>query len=302
VTPLAAARLSNTRYTLLALLFSLLWASGFSAMKIALRDAPPVTLMASRFLIAGTGLLALAYAQGATFPAGWRQWRPIALLGFLNHALYLGITATLLLWMSAGMGAVLASTNPLVLALVAPRALGEPLTRRKAIGLGLSFLGVVAMMWHRMGSDNHPLAMLGWLGCMAFLVAGTILFKRWRLPHDLSVINGGGLLVAGCLLTIPALLLESPAQIRLTAGLVLAQAWLVGVISMGAMVLWLWLLAHGDATRASAWWFLNPVLGLYLAALVLGEPLGPGDLGWAIVIATGIYLVQRGARSRPAAR
>lgn len=285
---------SAARYTLLALAFSLLWASGFAAIKIAFRYAPPLLLMASRFLVAGAGLLLVARLAGARLPRGRAAWRRIALLGLLNNALYLGVTAILLTHISAGMGAVLASTNPLTLALVAPWALGEPLTRPKAAGLVVSYAGVAGMMWHRIGGDNHPLAMVAWFGCTAFLVTGTILFKRWRLPHDLVVINGGQTLAAGVALVPPALAFESLDQVTLAPGFFLAQGWLVVVVSTGAMLLWLWLLQHGDATRASAWWFLNPVLGLFLAALVLGEPLGARDLAGAAVVAAGIWMVQRG--------
>lgn len=284
---------SAARYTLLALSFSLLWASGFAAIKIALQYAPPLILMASRFLVAGAALLVLARLRGAEVPRTWKEWRPIVVIGLLNNALYLGVTALLLLRISAGMGAVLASTNPLLLALVAPWALGEPLTRWKASGLAVSYAGVAWVMWSRTGGDDDPSAMTAWLACIGFLVAGTILFKRWRLPHDLVVINGGQLLAAGVALTLPALAFESLASVRLTPAFFAAQGWLVVGISMGAMALWLWLLTHGDATRASAWWFLNPVLGLFLAALVLGEPLRIQDFLGSALVGTGIWMVQR---------
>jgi drug/metabolite transporter (DMT)-like permease len=59
------------------------------------------------------------------------------------------------------------------------------------------------------------------------------------------------------------------------------------------MLIWFWLLAHGDATRASAYFFLNPVLGLFMGALVLGEPLRGADFAGAAAVALGIWLVQR---------
>ena len=84
------------RYTALAVLFSLLWTSAFSAVKIGLRDSPPLFLMSSRFIVAGAALLLIARWRGAVLPARLADWRPIALLGVLNYALYLGLTATAL--------------------------------------------------------------------------------------------------------------------------------------------------------------------------------------------------------------
>jgi hypothetical protein len=124
-----------------------------------------------------------------------------------------------------------------------------------------------------------------WLVSGALLVTATILFKRWRRSHDLVVINGGQALAAGIALTIPALVFESSDRVRLAPGLRLTQGWLVVVISMGAMLRWLWPRPPGDASRARVWWFLNPVLGLGL-----GEPLGARDLAGGAVEAAGIYM------------
>ena len=285
---------SAARYTLLALLFSVLWASGFVAIKIALRDSPPLLLMASRFLVGGLVLLAIARLRGSPLPATWREWRAIAVLGVLNNALYLGITSLLLVHLSAGTASVLAATTPLMLALAAPWFLDERLTAVKAAGLVVSCAGVAWVMWSRIGASDSAAAMVGWLGTAVFLVAATILFKRWRLDSDLLVINAGQLLTAGIVLTPPALLWESLHALRITPALLAAQAHMIFVISTAAMMLWLWLLGHGDATRAGAWFFLNPVLGLFMAALVLGEPLHAQDFLGGLVVAAGIYAVQRG--------
>jgi drug/metabolite transporter (DMT)-like permease len=285
---------SAARYTLLALLFSLLWASGFVAIKIALRDCPPLLLMASRFLVGGAVLLLIARLRGSALPATWRTRRAIAILGVLNNAFYLGVTALLLVRLSAGTGAVLASTNPLMLAVAAPWFLDERLTVPKALGLVVSYAGVAWVMWRRVGAQDSASDMLIWLCCSGFLVTATILFKRWRLGADLLVINGGQLLAAGIVLTLPALLFESLGAVHLSLPLLAAQAYLITVISTAAMMLWLWLLRHGDATRAGAWFFLNPVLGLFMAAVVLGEPLHAQDFLGSLLVGAGIYMVQRG--------
>ena len=69
--------------------------------------------------------------------------------------------------------------------------------------------------------------------------------------------------------------------------------YVVLVMSLGASLLWFWLLTHGEASRVSAYYFLTPVFGLALAALLLHEPVGLRDTGGLIAIALGISLVQR---------
>jgi drug/metabolite transporter (DMT)-like permease len=282
-----------SRYTALALLFSLIWSSAFISVKISLEASPPLFLMASRFLVAGGLLLVFAAVRGHRMPAGAREWWPLALLGLLNFGLYLGLTAVALQHLSAGMGAVLASTNPLMLALLAPWALGERVGVMKAIGIVTSFAGVVWMMGSRLGDDNRPGAMVLVVVSIMCLVAGTLLFKRMHLDYDLVVLNGAQLLAAGVFLIVPSVVLEPVAGVRLTPSFLLSQAYLVVVVSWIGMATWFWLLRAGDATRASAWFFLNPVLGLLLGALLLGEPLRGQDFAGAATVAAGIYLVQR---------
>lgn len=284
---------SSVRYTALAVLFSLLWASAFVVVKVALRDAPPLFLMASRFLVAGPLLLAFAAARGRAMPA-LREWPVIAVLGVLNYALYLGLTAMGLRHLSAGMGAVLASLNPLLLAMLAPWVLGERLTVAKVVGLLTSFGGVTWVMWSRLGADNRPSAMvLMGLGT-ACIVAAALIFKRLAPDRDLTVLNGGQLFAAGLVLAVPSLAWEPVADVRFTSSFLGAWLYLIAGISWLAMGIWFWLLRHGDATRASAYFFLNPIFGLVLGALFLGEPMAPLDFVGSAAVALGIYLVQRG--------
>lgn len=262
-------------------------------MKIALVDAPPLTLQASRFLVAGPVLLLIAAVLGRRMPRDRDDWRAIVVLGFLNHALYLGVTTFAIDRMSAGMSAVLASTNPVMLALVAPWALGERLGRVKIAGLALSYAGVCWVMWSRVGTDNRLDGMALFLFSVTFLVAGTIVFKRLAPACDRLVLTGGQLLVAGLALAAPALAFERWTDVRLTPAFLVSQVYLIVGVSWIAMLIWFWLLDRGDASRASAWFFLNPILGLVLGALLLGEPLGAHDLVGAAAVALGIALVQR---------
>jgi drug/metabolite transporter (DMT)-like permease len=87
-----------------------------------------------------------------------------------------------------------------------------------------------------------------------------------------------------------ALLIEGP-HIQWTAPLLISLAYLVVVLSVGASMLWFWILQHGEASRVSAYFFLTPVFGLLLGAVLLGEPLVPMDAAALVVIATGLWLV-----------
>jgi drug/metabolite transporter (DMT)-like permease len=196
--------------------------------------------------------------------------------------------------LGAGIGSIVASTNPLILALVAPRLLGEPLTWRKMLGMALGFGGVVGVMLARSaGTSARPADVAISFAGVAANVMSTILFKRARGSADLLAINTIQLLAAGLVLVPVAALVFGAPAVRLSANLVSSFVYLVLVLSVGASLLWFWLLSHGAASRVSAFYFLTPIFGLAFGALFLGESAGPADAVGLVAVAVGIVLVQR---------
>lgn len=289
------ARASDPLGTALALLYILLWASAYVPSKIASVGSDPLWFLAVRFVLAGSLLAALAVISGQPFPRGARAWLVAAGLGVLANDLYLGLTYTALQHhLSSGMGAIVASLNPLVLAVVAPALLAERLTPLKGFGLALGFGGVVALVEARTGTGTAAPSdvMLALCGVCAG-VASTILYKRAAVGQSLIAINAVQLLVAGVAIVPVAALRAGVPHVTVTWALAASLAYLVVVVSCGASLLWFRLLSRGEASRVSAYYFLTPAFGLALSALVLHERVGFGDLPGLAAIAGGIALVQR---------
>src|SRR5262249_39662902 len=152
-----------------------------------------------------------------------------------------------------------------------------------------SFGGVVWVMWGRLGDDNRPGAMALVGLATVCIVTAALIFKRLPADRDLLVLNGGQLTAAGVALALPSLAWEPLGGVHRTPGFVGAWLYLIAAISWLAMGLWFWLLRHGDATQASAYFFLNPVFGLLLGALFLGEPMSAVDFAATAAVALGIY-------------
>lgn len=284
-------------YIPLALLFAVLWASAFIAVKSALSSTTPLFLMGSRFVLAGGILLALALVVGRA--KGFRRmsapdWGKLAVLGLFNNAAYLGIAAISLRNLSGGMGAVLASVSPLMLAAAAMFVLKERLGVMKVAGLLIAFASIASIMQSRTEAGESPASMALLLFGNVFLVTGTILFKKWSPDGSLATVNGVQLLAAGIVLLPISLLVEPLETVSWDAGFFVPLLYLTLVVSCGAMAIWFFMLRSGDASRAGSFFFLNPVFGLILGALVLGEAFRPTDLIGIAGVALGIYLVQRG--------
>jgi drug/metabolite transporter (DMT)-like permease len=276
--------------------FCLLWSYAFVAGKIGVTHCPPLILLAARFSLAGILILGATLIRG-DWSLSWRDAAIFALLGIANNALYLGLGYTGLQSVSAGLGGLIVSANPVFTAALAALLLGEGMTWRKASGLLLGIIGVTLIVWHRLSVGTDSLyGIIFTLASLGSIVAGTILFKLLAPKGSLWIGNGVQNLAAGIVLTPVALTFADVHAIDFTPSLIGAFAFLVLGGSILAYWLWFHLLKVCGATAASAYHFLMPPLGMLFAFIVLGEHVEMRDLLGIIPVALGIYLVTRPAK------
>jgi drug/metabolite transporter (DMT)-like permease len=275
-------------------LFCLLWSFAFVAGKIGVTDCPPLILLAARFSLAGVLILGISAVRRDAWQLTWRDALVFAVLGLANNALYLGLGYTGLKTVSAGLGGLIVSANPVFTAGLAALFLGEPLTGRKVAGLLLGILGVSLIVWHRMSVGTDSLhGILFTLASLASIVAGTILFRLLAPKGSLWLGNGIQNLAAGVVLLPIAFMFSSVSDIVPSARLAGAFAFLVLGGSILAYRLWFHLLRECGATAASAYHFLMPPLAMLFAWMVLGEHVEFRDLLGIAPVALGIYMVTR---------
>jgi drug/metabolite transporter (DMT)-like permease len=280
-------------------LFCLLWSFAFIAGKIGVTYCPPLILLATRFSLAGILILGISAVRRESWSLSWRDTCVFAILGIANNALYLGLGYTGLQTVSAGLGGLIVSANPVFTAVLAALFLGEQLTWRKIAGLLLGILGVSFIVWHRMSVGTDSLhGILFTLASLASIVVGTILFKLLAPKGSLWIGNGVQNLSAGIVLLPFAFTLADFGDIVPNMRLLGALAFLTLGGSILAYLLWFHLLKVCGATAASAYHFLMPPLGISFAWVVLGEHVEIRDLLGIVPVALGIYLVTRPAASR----
>ncbi len=277
-------------------LFCLLWSFAFVAGKIGVTHCPPLILLTARFSLAGMVVLGISALRRDAWSLSWRDVAVFAVLGIANNALYLGLGYTGLQTVSAGLGGLIVSANPVFTAGLAALFLGETLTWHKVAGLLLGIAGVGFIVWHRMSAGIDSLhGILFTFASLASLVAGTILFKVLAPKGSLWLGNGVQNLAAGFVLLPVAFSFSSIRDVVPSAGLLGAFAFLVLGGSILAYRLWFHLLEVCGATAASAYHFLMPPLGMLFAWMVLGEHVEIRDLLGIVPVALGIYLVTRPA-------
>jgi drug/metabolite transporter (DMT)-like permease len=300
VTPPASPILNGKMYTALALVCTLLWASAQLGVKVGLASAPPLYLMAIRFIAAGLILQPVCWAVGSPWPKTWGGMGRLVALGLLNNTIYLGLTALALQTVEAGMNCVLAGVNPLALALGGYLIFGERTDKKELLGLFGALLGVVWVMAARIGADNQPSGIALTLLANCVMVAGNLAYKQWQHESGLVRSHSVQLLVGGVTLLGLAGIFESADAIVWGANLFRAEAFLVVGVSFGAMLSWLYLLSNGSAAKAGSFLFLVPLFGMLQSAWLLGERMTLRDMFGVGLTTLSVYAVQRFSQPAPA--
>lgn len=295
---LAAPRSRINPLPFYVMLFCLIWSASFVAGKIGVTDCPPLIFLAVRFLLAGTLILGISVLRGETWNLSRRDVMVFAVLGLANNALYLGLGYIGLHTISAGLGALIVSANPVFTSVLAAVFLGEQMTWRKVIGLLLGVAGVAVIVAHRIsvGSDS-TIGIAFSVGALVSIVAGTILFKVLAPKGSLWIGNGVQNLSGGLALVPFAFMFSSVGDIVPSGRMFAALAFLVLLGSILAYLLWFHMLTVFGATAASAWHFVMPPLGMLFGWMILGEHVATRDLLGIIPVALGVYLVTRPAKS-----
>ena len=273
------------------LAFALIWSSAFTSAKIIVTNAPPLTVSAIRFLIAGLIALAIARILGQSFTLTRQQWQLTVIFGICQNALYLGLNFVALETVEASLATIIASSLPLLVALAGWLIARETLRPLGMAGLIGGMAGVFLILGTRLtqGVDPVGIALCG-IGVLALTFA-TLAVKGASSGGNVMVVVGFQMLVGSVVLCVPALALETLA---VNWSIIFVTAFLYTLIMPGllATMVWFWLVRRVGATRAATFHFLNPFFGVAIAAILLREAIGVLDVVGVVVIALAILAVQ----------
>ena len=280
-------------------LFVSLWSTGYIAMKYAAPFAEPFTFLTIRF-----SLVVLVVAPFILAAGYWRISRrdffKAAVVGALLHGIYLaGIFWAIKQGMPAGIAAIIISLQPLVSASLVAPLLGERVELRHWIGLLLGLAGAVIVLLPGAELGRaiiRPDMLLMSIIALCSITIGTTLQKTWSAHLDVRSSLMPQYLGASLTMLIAAVLLET-REITWSVQAVGAMAWLVLVLSVGAISLFLMLLKQNEVWRTVTLFYLVPPVTTVTAWLLFDEKLLPIQvLGMALVVIAMIL-----ARPRPIA-
>ncbi|PVE24292.1 EamA family transporter [Microvirga sp. KLBC 81] len=283
-------------------LLSVIWGGSFLFVGVAVKELPPLVIVALRVSLAALALQIVLRAMGMRLPRERQAWAAFFGMGILNNV----IPFSLIVWgqshIASGLASILNATTPLFTVVVAHYLTNdEKLTGSRLGGVIVGFIGVAVMIGSAAlaSLNTNVLAQLAVLGAaLSYGFSGVFgrRFKTLGIPP--LVAAAGQVTASSCILLPVSFIVDRPwtlAQPSTTA--VLSLLALALVSTAFAYLIFFRLLARAGATNVGLVTFLIPVSAILFGVLLLGETLEMRHMAGMALIAAGLMLID----GRPAA-
>jgi len=276
-------------------LFVVLWSTGFIGAKLGLPYAEPATFLEIRLLAVLVILLPLCWLVRAPWPQTRTEFGHMAFAGALIQGGYLGgVFLSLSKGMPAGVSSLITALQPILAAVLSGWLLGERTSARQWLGLALGIAGVALVVrekWVLEGVSLEATALS--VLALVSISLGAIWQKRHCARVDLR--TGAAIQFGAAVLVLaPVALLLETREVTWSMELLIAIAWLVFALSLGAVFLLFWLIRHGAATKVASLMYLVPPCTALVAWPLFGETytaFSAAGMGLAML---AVWLVSKG--------
>jgi putative membrane protein PagO len=279
----------------------LIWGSTWIMIKLGLRGAPPMTAVAVRFIIAAILTFCIIGVRGIKIP----RTREFLLLSLFLSVFHFALPYVLVYWgeqhISSGLTAVLYSTMPINVAILARIFIGDALTPRKVAGVLVGFAGVWVIFSDSMsfGGDR---AVAGMIACLVSALSAsfsTVIVKKYAARYDPFITLAIPFALGGVAVLAVALPVERSNPFGYSAMTWVTIVYLALLGSIAAFALYFWIIKRIDVTVLSYQTFIIPVLAVMIGWIFLKETVTMRVAAGASLILAGIALATLRRRVRP---
>lgn len=279
-----------------------MWSSGFVGAELGIRaGGTPVQLLSWRFSILAVMLVTACLVLRVDL-TDRRAWGRQAVIGLLSQAGFLflifeGVNQGV----DGGTAALIASLQPLLVATVAGRILGERITPIMWIGMVLGLAGVAVVVSGDLGGGTAQWwAYLLPAAGMLSLTTGTVLTQKLR-PTESLLQSITMQMVVTALALVAVSVVAGQATLPAELDFWLAVLWLVFLSTLGGYALFVYVTRTRGATVASVLLYLTPPTTMLWVWLMFGVPITVIAVVGMAISAIGVTMVLR-SRSAAAAR
>src|SRR5256886_1778831 len=275
----------------------IVWSSTWLAIKIGLRDLPPVSFVAIRFLIAIIVLLAVSIGRTRLLPLRRNDYVVLAITGVLMFA----VNYTLLFWaelhVSSGLAAVLQATIPIFGMIFAHWMLPDEPLRLQKLADAIIALGGVAVICARLLGFHGSLAFWGGVGVVvgaASAAFANVLVKARAMQIAPAMLAAWQMIFGIAPLLVLGLAVDgNPARFHWTAMAVFCLLYLAVIGSALTFLLLYWLLPRLTVAQLQSISLITPP-GAVMLGWSLGDETFPiSSLLGAAFVLTGIWMIFR---------
>ena len=274
-----------------------IWSSTWLAIKVGLRDLPPISFVAIRFLIAVVVLVAVSLGRVRLLPKRRSEWALLAFTGVLMFSINYG----LLFWgeqhVSSGLAAVLQATIPIFGMLFAHLLIpSEPLRWQRVAGARLA-IGGVALICGRLLDRNGVMAFWAGLGIViggAGAAFSNVLLKERALDLAPAMIAAWQMIFG----TIPMLVLGAvvegnPLRFHWSGMALFCLLYLAVIGSALTFLLLYWLLPRMSVTNLQTISLITPAGAVAFGWLLGGETFSLLSLAGGALVLVGVWAIFR---------
>jgi drug/metabolite transporter (DMT)-like permease len=266
-----------------------IWSSGFIVGTLAVRHAPGLSILFWRMSVAALVMGAIAMAMRAPWPRERGVIVQMVVVGLLLQAAqFVGIFLALQHGVPAGLTALLAGSSPLLVAVLATFLLDEHLAPTQWLGSVIGVGGVVLAVIEELHGGGSALGFTFAVVGLAGLVGGTLVQRAYGSDVDPKVANTIQLITATVVI---APLTALTQGFNLGAGALAPLAWLIFGLSIGAVMLFFWLLRNEKSGEATSFLYLVPATTAIAGVPILGQPLGLGAVAGLVLALIGVRMV-----------
>lgn len=282
-----------------AIIFVLLWNSGFIGAEYALPYTGTFTLVFWRYLALTLIIMVYLLLRNRLRRVGTKTAALNMLIGILSHGVWLSCVLLALEYkIPAGIVALVVALQPMATGALSGFVTGERTYLSQWLGLLIGFIGVAIPILSRISwSNDTPFyAYLIPLGAVIGITVASLIQRRMevksdnhKLPLDQTMFYHS--LGTTLVLAIPAILIEQLST-QWKPTFILVMLWLIFAVSLAAyFVMWL-LIERINATRVASLFYLGPPVTMLMAWLAFGDAVRIIDIIGLVIVFAGVGLTQ----------
>jgi drug/metabolite transporter (DMT)-like permease len=285
------------------LVLCVVWSSTWLVIRIGLKDLPPVSFVATRFVIAIALLLLISVGRVRLLPERATDFALLAYTGLLMF----GVNYTLVFWgelyVSSGLSAVLQATIPIFGMVFAHFILpSEPLRWQRMAGAALAICGV-AVICSKLFDFGGIMALWGGIGLIiaaASAAFSNVMMKKRGLQMAPAMIAAWQMIFGVAPLLVAGFLIDgNPLRLQWTKSALLSLLYLAVVGSALTFLLLYWLLPRMSVTKLQTISLITPPGAVILGWLLGGETFSAWSLAGGALVLAGVWMIFRNVEAPP---